>query len=142
MIIYLQETNVVACQWLMTFMNANPITLSGSWEEISGDAFLKKLLSMPVQEHRFQNGCEDIHNNFSAIAVDPRSIAQRILEVRAQLAKELIQDVALVPEDNDLLLQQSLLASLESSFRILPTLPPAAAEGPVHPELMDQRDSN
>lgn len=30
--VYLQETNLNVCQWLMAFMRENPITLTGSWE--------------------------------------------------------------------------------------------------------------
>ena len=32
LVVYLQETNLNVCQWLMAFMRENPITLTGSWE--------------------------------------------------------------------------------------------------------------
>jgi hypothetical protein len=53
--IYLMETNVNVYSWLITFYKANPIPRNGSWDEVSGDAFLRKLLSMPVEEAKFNS---------------------------------------------------------------------------------------
>ena len=32
LIVYLQETNIIMCQWLVSYMARNPINLSGSRE--------------------------------------------------------------------------------------------------------------
>lgn len=122
LVVYLQETNINVCQWLVTFMNKNPINLSGTWEDASGDTFLRKLLSMPVEEARWDNGCEAVFDisGHSACGVDPRSIAQRILAIRAQLAMELIQDMQGVSEDNQDLLRRSFVSSLENCIKMSP----------------------
>lgn len=119
LIVYLQETNLNLAHWLASFMRANPISLSsGSWEDISGDTFLKTLLKMPVEQASYDVGRDELYDNSSSIAVDPRNIAQRILEIRLQLSKEFIEDLTLVNEDNTELLRQSLRSSLESCFEL------------------------
>jgi len=117
LVVYLQETNMCVAQWLVNFMHDHPITLSGSWEDICGDTFLRKLLSMPVEKAKFSNGVDPMHDNFdNSIAVDPRSIAQRIMDIRATLAEEVVADLVYVKEDNNELLRQSLMASLEAAM--------------------------
>lgn len=32
LVVYLQETNLSVAQWLVTYMQQNPITLTGTWE--------------------------------------------------------------------------------------------------------------
>lgn len=127
LVIYLYETNLNVAQWLNSFMAENPITLSGTWEDISGDTFLKKLLAMPIEEAKFNAGRVDkLHDNFSSIGVDPRSLAQRIMAIRSQIAQEVAEDLKLVPEDNNELLRQSLRASLENCLKMAD----AAGESP------------
>jgi hypothetical protein len=41
-----------------------------------------------------------------------RNIAQRVMEIRGQLAKEMIQDLSQVGEENSLLMRETLLTSL------------------------------
>ena len=48
------------------------------------------------------------------------------MQIRYQIAKELIQDLQLVPEDNNELLRQSLKASLENCFTQSPKSADAA----------------
>ena len=62
------------------------------------------------------------------------------LQIRYQIAKELIQDLQLVPEDNNELLRQSLKASLENCFTQSPKSTDAAVTvggsgGFVQPDL-------
>jgi len=142
LIAYLQETNLALAYWLMKFQTSNPITLSGSWEEISGDAFLRKLLSMPVEEARW--GEEMGAAAGTSICVDPRNIAQRILQIRAAIAKELQQDMSLVQEDNDAFMRHTLRASLESCLALSPATgtappppPPPSNGAGVHPEMLE-----
>ena len=52
---YLMETNMNVYQWLVRFYQANPIPRnSGNWDEVSGEAFLRRLLAMPIEEARYQ----------------------------------------------------------------------------------------
>ena len=41
-----------------------------------------------------------------------RNIAQRVMEIRGQIAKEMIQDLMQVSEENSLLMRETLLTSL------------------------------
>ncbi|KAG1667239.1 hypothetical protein FOA52_009804 [Chlamydomonas sp. UWO 241] len=141
--VYLQETNQALGHWLMRFQSENPITLSGTWEEISGDSFVRKLLSMPIEEAHWGVGVGmgGSAPPGSGICVDPRSIAQRILQIRAQLAREVAQDLRLVQDDNDEFLRVAERTALERSLAMaaLPVADGAAASGggggPVHPEM-------
>jgi hypothetical protein len=137
LIVYLQETNLTAAQWLVTYMQENPLTLTGSWEDISGDNFVRKLLTKPVEAASYDLGREDLYNNAATIGVDPRSIAQRILQIRYEIAKELIQDLQLVPEDNNQLLRETLTMSLENMFSKSTDDLVLKAGASLHPELED-----
>ena len=44
----------------------------GSWDEISGETFLRTLLSMPIEEATFRTGRDDLYNNVQSMGVDPR----------------------------------------------------------------------
>jgi hypothetical protein len=155
----------------------------GSWDEVSGEAFLRRLLSMPVEEARVHSsvcgayrgggeswggrplgiqprgigvyllllhalfglqpwdrcpphpadaakmppsdaaalqacllaafvlapcmvqGRESMFDLTSTCDVDPRNIAQRIMEIRTQLAAEFVQDLSDVSEENSILLR-------------------------------------
>ena len=97
-------------------------------------------MSMPIEDAKFDVGCDPLHDNYSTCAVDPRNIAQRILDIRAQIATELIQDLGGVPDDNSEILRQSLRASLEGSFKLIPVIAANSGEGPLHPELSSSED--
>ncbi len=38
----------------MAFYKANSIPKNGNWDDVSGETFLRKLLSMPIEEARFK----------------------------------------------------------------------------------------
>lgn len=157
-------------------------TQNGSWDEVSGEAFLRKLLSMPIEEAKFNTvsvchtraplssaagvalsatappaaahqhqprssschrapeprlspqlltlcfallaptciiiiicccccrrptpqGRESLFDNGSTCGVDPRSIAQRIMDIRTQLSEEFIQELQAIAEENSMLLR-------------------------------------
>jgi len=44
----------------------------GSWDDVSGESFLRQLLSMPVEEATFKTGREELFNSVRSIGVDPR----------------------------------------------------------------------
>lgn len=145
--IYLQETNINVFHWLMSFYEMHPIPRNGNWDEVSGDAFLRLLLSMPVQEARFTTGRDSMYDCVVPCGVDPRSIAQRIMEIRSQLAKEFIQDLNGVTEENSVLLRETLASSLKSLFALTAEPPsgggpagPASQGTPIHPEMLEATD--
>ena len=49
------------------------------------------------------------------MGIDPRSIAQRIMDIRSQLAREWAEDLSDVSEENALLLRESAAASLRNA---------------------------
>jgi hypothetical protein len=44
----------------------------GSWDDVSGEAFLRKLLSMPIEEASFRTGTDALFSNSRVMGVDPR----------------------------------------------------------------------
>mmetsp|Transcript_20532 Transcript_20532/g.61181 ORF Transcript_20532/g.61181 Transcript_20532/m.61181 type:complete len:100 (+) Transcript_20532:387-686(+) len=73
---------------------------------------LRKLLSMPVEDKVW--GPEMGAAAGTHVHVNPRDIAQRILQIRAAIATELQQDMADVGEENSAFLRQATRASLEA----------------------------
>jgi hypothetical protein len=53
-------------------------------------------------------------DHVKGMGVDPRSMAQRIMDIRSQLAKEWMEDLSDVSEENALLLRESAAASLKT----------------------------
>lgn len=138
---YLMETNLNLYHWLLMFLKANPIPKNGNWDEVSGETFLRTLLAMPIAEAKFQTGRDPVFDNVVSCGVDPRNIAQRIMEIRTQLATEFIQDLNAVAEENSLLLRETLSISLEStvtaSHTPLATKDGAAPPVSTHPEMVE-----
>ena len=98
---YLMETNQQLYNWWMAYINANRIPRNkGDWDEISGDAFLRKLLTTPPDEER---------------GVQPRDMAVRLMDIRKELARELREDLEGVGDENSELLRETLMASLNLS---------------------------
>lgn len=50
-------------------------------------------------------GRDELFDNVRSCDVDPRSIAQRVMDIRKQLAEEFIQELQQVAEENALLLR-------------------------------------
>jgi len=53
-------------------------------------------------------------DHVKGMGVDPRSMAQRIMDIRSQLAREWVEDLGDVSEENALLLRESAAASLRT----------------------------
>lgn len=117
---YLSETNLNVHHWLMTYMQKYPIPRSGAWDDVSGETFLRKLLSMPTEHAKWTTGRDPLYDNSHGCGVDPRNLAQRIMAIRSQVALEFIEDLKEVSEENSVLLRESLVASLSLSFDSLP----------------------
>ena len=77
-----------------------------------------------------------MYNCTGTLIVDPRNIAQRIMEIRSQIAKEWIEELSLVSEENSLLMRETLTSSL--SLEDIPTL----QEPPSHPDFQDEVDDS
>lgn len=71
---------------------------------------------MPVSGARYDVGREELFNNFnSGLAVDPRQIAQRILDIRKAIAAEWRQDLEDIGEENAIILREAAAASLAAT---------------------------
>lgn len=64
---------------------------------------------LPACTHTFAcrrpQGRDALFDNLASQEVDPRNLAQRIMDIRSQLAEEFIQDLKAVAEENSLLLR-------------------------------------
>lgn len=132
---YLAETNLNVYHWLMIYIKENPIPQNGNWDEVSGETFLRKLLSMPVATAKLQLNRDPMFDCIQASGVDPRSIAQRVMDIRSQLAKEFIQDLNGVTEENSSLLRETLNASLANMFKSEVVAERKSGDW-VHPEML------
>lgn len=112
LIYYLSETNVHTMHWLSTFLKNNPIPRDGAWDDVSGETFLRTLMSMPPEEAKYDVGRDALFDNIGSLTVDPRQMAQRIMDIRVQVAQEFTQDLLNVQQENADLLRESLVASL------------------------------
>ncbi|CAK0769965.1 hypothetical protein CVIRNUC_003720 [Coccomyxa viridis] len=108
---YLSETNQHVYHWLIVYIRDNPIPRSGSWDDISGETFLRGLLSQSIQLAQYSVGRDKMYDHFGACGVDPRNLAQRIMEIRTQLASEMIDDLKDIAEENSLLLRETIFSS-------------------------------
>lgn len=135
LLFYFSELNPTLMQWLEFYMQDNPIPKRGSWEDVSGETFLKKLLSMPVEQTSWNfYGREEIFAKSASLGVDPRSLAQRIMEIRAQIAREWVQELQLVSEENAQLMRETVATSF--TMGTVQVVDPSQANGDTHPELL------
>lgn len=72
LLVYLQELNVIHHRWLSDYYKQHEIPLVGSWDDVSGDAFLRGMLQSPVQSASFRAAPDDLYNNMRTMGVDPR----------------------------------------------------------------------
>lgn len=135
LLFYFSELNPTLMQWLEAYMVACPIPTEGKWEDVSGETFLRRLLSMPLEETRWSfYGREQMYAKSSPLGVDPRQIAQRIMEIRGQIAKEWIEELKQVDEENALLMRETMTSALRLDS--IPVVDPSQVKGSTHPELM------
>ena len=78
--------------FMQEYIRRNPIPLEGSWDVVSGEEFLRKLLTEGVDATSYKGGVRDpLFSCVGTIGVDPRAIGQRVMDIRSALAKEFIQ---------------------------------------------------
>jgi len=133
---YFFEMNPTLYGWFSQYLKENKIPRDGSWDDVSGETFLRGLLLTPIEETKWgkQVGVDQLFDCTGALIVDPRNIAQRIMEIRTQIAKEWIEDLGLVSEENSMLMRETLTSSL--SLEDIPTIKDAPASG-NHPDFLD-----
>lgn len=88
-------------------------------------------------------GVDSMYDCTGRLLVDPRNVAQRVMEVRSQIAKEWIEELKLVSEENALLMRETVLSSF--TLKDIPVAEPDGGEGgqiPPHPEMMDAPDDS
>ena len=111
---YLSEMNLNHYHWLIAYERSNEIPRDGAWEDVSGQTFLRNMLSMPIGEAKYDVGRPAMYDHVKGMGVDPRSMAQRIMDIRSQLAREWVEDLSDVSEENALLLRETAAASLRT----------------------------
>jgi hypothetical protein len=91
-------------------------------------------MSMPMEEASWgrSQGLDSMYDCTGGLLINPRDIAQRIMEIRTQIAKEWIEELKQVSEENALLMRESVL----SSFAAMPVLETEGGDdGAAHPEM-------
>ncbi|KAK9798982.1 hypothetical protein WJX73_007665 [Symbiochloris irregularis] len=113
LIYYLSETNMHVYYWLCTFYRDHAIPRDGHWDDVSGETFLRTLLNMPIEHAAVPMGrnASPLHSLGRGCGVDPRNLAQRIMDIRTQLAAEMIQDLKEVSAENATLMRETVTLS-------------------------------
>ena len=83
------ETNQHLYRWLGLYINENPIPDAGAWEDVSGETFIRGMLQgegarvIPEVKAALVDPLFDCS---PVLGVDPRQVAQRILDIRKQVS--------------------------------------------------------
>lgn len=104
----------------------------GNWDDVSGETFLRNLLLMPIEGTSWGSriGMDPMYDSTKPIGVNPRDLAVRIMEIRSQIAKEWIEELKSVSEENNLLMRETLLSSFS-----MENLPVVEDPTSTHPEM-------
>ena len=117
LLFYCTETNQHLYRWLGLYINENPIPDAGAWEDVSGETFIRGMLQgenarvIPEVKAALVDPLFDCS---PVLGVDPRQVAQRILDIRKQLIDEFIEDMEGIKANNYSLIAESLTLSLGS----------------------------
>lgn len=111
LIYYFSETNMHLFYWLSIFYKEHQIPRDGHWDDVSGETFLRTLLNMPMETASAPQARDPIYSRSRGCGVDPRNLAQRIMDIRSQIAKEMTQDLKDVSQENTGLLRETLTIS-------------------------------
>lgn len=112
---YSSETNRILFRWMRGYVGANPIPRRGPWEDVSGNNFIRKMMGTPTQFNVRKLG------DPPALAVEPRQVAQRILDIRSQLAVEFAEDLQEVRDENQNLFLDNIRAMFGRQFENPPS---------------------
>ena len=84
--------NIAVRGMVQQYIRQNEIPTTGSWDDISGESFLRKLLTAGVDEASYKGGVSDpMFSCVGTIGIDPRAVAQRIMDIRTAISREFIQ---------------------------------------------------
>jgi len=123
LLFYCSETNQHLYNWLNDYIKEEVIPNEGQFEDVSGETFLMKLMLKPAVQVRAQPWVDPVFDCSKPLTVDPRQVAQRIMDIRVALAKEFQEDLKRVDEENMELLKRSLMASLDAKTVAHPVVP-------------------
>lgn len=131
---YYYELNPTSFGWFSNYLKENKIPRDGNWDDVSGETFLRTLLSMPMEEVSWgkSQGFDSMYDCTGGLLVNPRDVAQRVMEIRTQIAKEWIEELKGVSEENALLMRESVLSSF-SALTVAET--GDGGDGARHPEM-------
>lgn len=110
---YCMELNPTLFGWLDNYLKTHEIPKIGTWDDVSGETFLRELLAAPIEQTSWGQSVKvnTLFDCTGSILVNPRDVAQRIMEIRTQIAKEMIEDLKQVSEENALLMRETVLSS-------------------------------
>ena len=92
----------------------------------AGETFLMGLMVEPAVEAKAQPWLDPMFDCSKPLTVDPRNVAQRIMDIRVALSKEFQDDLKRIDEENMELLRRSLMVSLEAQATSHPVVPDPA----------------
>jgi len=82
---------------------------------------------------------DDLFSCVRGLGIDPRSIAQRIMEIRKALAAEFVAELQSVAEENAVLMRECAMASLATMLDAAPRdATGAVAASTLHPEMLPE----
>lgn len=128
LLFYCSETNQHLYHWLMDYIKKNPIPRDGAFEDVSGETFLMNLMVEPAISARAQPALDPLFDCSTPLTVDPRNVAQRIMDIRVAMSKEFQEDLSRIDEENMELLRRSLMVSLEAQATSHPVVPDPVVE--------------
>lgn len=115
LLFYCSETNQQLYRWLYEYIKTHPIPRKGSWEEVSGEAFLRSLLNEDIElEVRASRGTglDPMFDCSQSLSIDPKQVARRIMDIRIEIAKEFKQDLDMISDENTELLRDAMMSQL------------------------------
>lgn len=83
-------------------------------------------------------GVDSLYDCTGRLIVDPRNVAQRILEIRSQIAKEWIEELKSVSEENALIMRETVVSSF--SMENIPVVEDSS--NTTHPDFIDEVDDS
>ena len=115
-------------------MRAYPIPRDeGTWEDLSGATFLRKLMSMPVGAANVSPKRAAVYEMTRRAGINPREVAASILSIRTQLAGEWCQDLAsgAIEEENADLMRESAAAAMAKTLASMESMASSDEAGGV-----------
>ena len=84
-------------------------------------------------------GVDSLYDCTGRLIVDPRNVAQRIMELRSQVAKGWVEELKSVSEENALIMRETVVSSF--SMDDIPVVQEDSTTS-MHPDFLDQVDDS